>query len=116
MRDEFKLKQLEVEGPVTVLEASGRLDGPAAEILRRSCNDLRAGGTMHLALDLAQVSFVSSSGVGALLALTEEFGRVGCNLYLAPVSTAVTSVIRLLNLEQFLAIYESREAAISVIR
>ena len=34
----------------------------------------------------------------------------------APASKAVLSVIRLLNLEQFLAIYESQEAALSVVK
>jgi len=53
---------------------------------------------------MSDVTFVASGGLGTLLALTEEFGEAGGCLYLAPVSDAVSSVVKLLNLDQFLAI------------
>jgi anti-sigma B factor antagonist len=115
MPTEFTLTETLREGNVAALAVAGRLDAAAAGGLRRHCTALREAGHRHLALDLSGVSFVASSGVGALLALTEEFGAEG-GLYLAPPSPAVLSVIRLLNLQQFLAIYDSQEEALSIIR
>ena len=111
MSHEFALSQLETDGRLARLRVLGRLDAVAATELRKHCTELRQQGHRQLALDLSDVTFVASSGLGALLALTEEFGEAGGCLYLAPVSQAVASVVRLLNLEQFLAIYESMEDA-----
>ena len=115
MLADFTLSPLGTRGPIALFEASGRLDASAAQELRRRCLEARSSGHNHLALDLGQVSFVASSGIGALLALTEEFGKDGA-LYLAPISPAVRSVIQLLNLEPYLAIYDSCEAALAVLR
>jgi anti-sigma B factor antagonist len=115
MSEQFTISTLETEGRASLLNIGGRLDAPAAVTLRQRCSQLWEEGHRNIALDMSAVSFVASSGVGVLLALTEELGKQGGNLYLAPVSPAVLSVIRLLNLEQFLAIHETREAAISVI-
>jgi anti-sigma B factor antagonist len=65
----------------------------------------------NLVLNLAGVSFIASSGVGALLALMEEFRKgPGC-LRLVEVSPAVRSVVKLLNLERFLSIDGSEQQA-----
>ncbi len=115
MHADFTLSFLNTHGPVTLLKVSGRLDAVAAQELRKHCLDVRQQGHKHLALDLSAVSFVASSGIGTLLALTEEFGKDGA-LYLAPISLSVRSVIQLLNLEPYLAIYGSLEEAIAVLR
>lgn len=115
MQAEYTLSPLSTKGPVAVVEVSGRLDAIAAQELRKRCLEARQLGHQQLALDLGQVSFIASSGIGALLAMTEEFGKVGGGLYLAPISPAVRSVIQLLNLAPYLAIYESREAALTPI-
>ncbi len=115
MSEQFTISELEIDGRASLLNIAGRLDAQAATTLRKHCTQLWEEGHRNIALDLSAVSFIASSGGGVLLALTEELGKQGGNLYLAPVSQAVLSVIRLLNLEQFLAIHESREAAISVI-
>jgi len=115
MLADFTLSPLGTSGPVASIDVGGRLDAGAAQDLRKRCLDARTLGHKHLTLDLSQVSFVASSGIGALLALTEEFAKDGA-LYLAPISPAVRSVIQLLNLEPYLSIYESREAALAVLR
>jgi anti-anti-sigma factor len=115
MHADFTLSPLYPKGPVALFHVGGRLDAVAAQELRKRCLEARQLGHKHVALDLSAVSFVASSGVGTLLALTEEFGKDGA-LYLAPISLPVRSVIQLLNLEPYLAIYESLEEAIAVLR
>ena len=109
MSKDFAISPLEVDGRLSKLRILGRLDADSALELRAYCDRLRNQGHRHLVLDMSDVTFVASGGLGTLLALTEEFGESGGCLYLAPVSDAVRSVVRLLNLDQFLAIYESLE-------
>jgi len=62
------------------------------------------GARQHLVLNLAEVPFISSSGIGALLALAEDFTQERRAIRIAAASPAVDSVLRLLNLEGFLAL------------
>jgi anti-anti-sigma factor len=107
MSKEFAISPHETDGRLTKIRVLGRLDAEAAQELRNYCDKLRNQGHRNLALDMSDITFVASSGLGTLLALTEEFGETGGCLYLAPVSEAVLSVVKLLNLDKFLAIYES---------
>ena len=65
----------------------------------------------NLIVNLAEVDFVASSGVGSLLALTEEFEEEGLRICFVHLSDVVESVIKLLNLDSFLTILEDEAAA-----
>ncbi|MHC5831909.1 MAG: STAS domain-containing protein, partial [Nostoc sp.] len=49
---------------VTVLELSGILDGIRGSELRREVSNIMANGTNILLLDLKEVKFIDSSGLG----------------------------------------------------
>jgi anti-sigma B factor antagonist len=91
-----------VEG-TGVLRVEGQLDTTSAPVLIKRCQEIGAART-NLVLNLSQVTFIASSGVGALLSVLEEFKESGLSLRLASLSPAVQSVIELLNLDQFIAI------------
>ena len=114
MSNDFIIHEHELHGQLWNLRVVGRLEADTAQKLRTHCADMRNQGCRELVLDLSGIDFIASSGVGALLALTEEFGGAGGSLYLAPVSEEVLSVVRLLNLDQFLAIYDSLDAATAI--
>jgi anti-sigma B factor antagonist len=100
MSSEFEIESV-ASGTTTVLRVRGRLDARSAPVLTARCADVRADGR-HLVLNLSGVTFIASSGVGALLALVEEYRQARTRVRLAEVSPPVDSVIRLLNLEAFL--------------
>ena len=85
----------------TVLRARGVLDARSAPVLTHRCAEVRAQ-ERHLVLNLSGVTFIASSGVGALLALVEEFRHSTSRIRLAEVSPAILSVVNLLNLGAFL--------------
>ncbi|MBN2170017.1 MAG: STAS domain-containing protein [Candidatus Krumholzibacteriota bacterium] len=111
MSSYFTLHPAEFRGQTAVLRLSGRLDAESALTLRQHCAELREQGQRRLILVLSGVTFVASSGVGTLLALTEEFRTAGGCLGLAEISPAVASVFKLLNLEQFLEIHDTLDEA-----
>ncbi|MCP4545041.1 MAG: STAS domain-containing protein [bacterium] len=115
MSKEFSIESLDSLGKTKVIKVTGRLEAVTAQELRDYCQDLHKVGHQHLVLDLSGIAFIASSGVGTLLALTEEFSREGGGLYLTAVSPAAIAVIRLLNLERFLAIYATPEEAVSIL-
>jgi len=115
MLEPFEITETEAAEGVALLRVSGRLDAKSAPQLTQRCSAYRVEGK-DLILNLAAVSFVASSGLGALLSLAEEFQQAGCSLRLACSSPPVLSVIRLLNLDQFLAIDGTEADSIHALR
>ena len=103
MKPEFEIDVQDLGATATVLRLRGRLDARGATVLTARCAEARAGGR-HLVLNFGEVTFIASSGIGALLALVEECRHSRTRVRLAVVPPTVDSVIRLLNLDQFLSI------------
>ena len=56
-------------GAVTVIDLSGRVIlGEASSLLRETVKDLASRGQKRILLNLADVSYIDSSGLGALVA------------------------------------------------
>ncbi len=110
MNDDFDIRAVEEGTRRTVLRVHGELDAGSSPLLVERCTRERAAGRSVI-LNLSGVTFIASSGVGALLALVEEFRETPASLHLVSPSAPVVSVIRLLGLDQFLPINPSEEAA-----
>ena len=106
---DFGMSEPERHGALTLIRLNGRLDGKAAQALQTNCEELRNQGLKHLALDLSQVTFLASSGLGVFLAQTEEFKEGGGSLHLVAVSSVVAAVINLLNVDRFLSMSSTIE-------
>ena len=94
-----------------LLRVHGCLDASSASAFVQKCQAAQNTGK-NLVLNLSGVSFIASSGVGALLALAEQVEDNSGSLKLVTLSTAVDSVIRLLNLDQFLSILPTEQDAL----
>ena len=110
MNESFSIQDASSRRGVRVFRLFGRLDARAAASLAGRCR-AECRPANHLVLVLSGVEFLSSSGVGTLLSLTEEFRESGAILALAAPSEAVSMAIGLLNLGDFLAIHASEEDA-----
>lgn len=110
MSDDFQITSVPAREGVVVLRVSGRIDTRMASQLLHHCTEVRDAGH-SLVLNLSAVTFIASSGIGALLALTEQFRDGRSHVRFAELSTAVASVIQLLNLDQFLSIDATEDAS-----
>ncbi len=115
MSEEARIVESTTDGGAHILRVSGRLDASNAYRLVQQCQRVLEQGGLNCVVNLEQVSFVASSGIGSLLALTETFRDAGGSLRLAPISEAVRSVVGLLNLTQYLQIEDTEESAIQAI-
>lgn len=113
MADEFWIKEVKLEEPKAVLEIGGRLGVNPAKDLRSYCAELRDKGFTQLELDMSKVTFISSSGVGALVVLSGECSIKGGNARLVNVSQPVMRAVNLLNLGRFLSIEQAAEPAVT---
>lgn len=106
---DFRMSETKRHGSLVIVHLAGRLDGRAAQQVQRRCDEMRHQGIRHLALELGQVTFLASSGLGVFLAETEEFKEAGGSLHLVSISSVVSSVVNLLNVGRFLSIAPSME-------
>ena len=60
------------EPDLAVIEVAGELDLGSVEQLREVALDIFATGQMNLALDLAGVTFVDSTGIGAIVDISNH--------------------------------------------
>ena len=111
MVDSFNATTTETRGDSVVVRAEGRLDIKTAPRLLEHCLEARPTGA-HLVLNLADVTFLSSSGVGMLLVLAERTKSEGGSLRIAAPSAAVKGPLELLNLHRFLTIDESEDQSL----
>ncbi|MFH1844934.1 MAG: STAS domain-containing protein [bacterium] len=115
MSDQFEIEIGAEKGSALVLKLKGRLTAGGAHELRELCSEQRERGHQFIVIDLAEVSFVASSGLGTFLLLTEEFSHAGGKVVFAMPCESVVRVIKLLNLDKFLEIVDSVAKALNVV-
>ncbi len=90
----------------------GRLDANNTQPLKESLEQLIDGGTSYLVVDLAQVPFIDSAGLAALVSALKATRRVGGNVLLSGVQPQARTVFSLTMLDQVFAIHPNVEAAL----
>ena len=110
MSEKLEVRVVRETPALVLLQISGTLDARGAMELESQAARVRES-RRHLVLNLAAVRFMSSTGVGVLLAIGEELGDLGLSLRLSAPSEAVTSPIELLSLERFLTSYPGDDEA-----
>lgn len=112
MNEALRIERSSAPGTRAVLlRLAGTIDGRGGRTLMDACAPLRAEG-LPVVLNCRGVSFVSSSGIGALLALTEDFKERGAAIWIAAPSPEVRMAIGLLNLESYLNLVDTEDGAL----
>lgn len=101
------------EGGVGIIRVNGRLNMVAAPRLRNVVTEMVAGGVNRIVVDLAEASFVDSSGLGALISGLKTARQAGGDLRIARPTEQIESVLALTNLNRVLQASNSVEGAFS---
>lgn len=72
-------------------------------------------GPKHIILDLSQIDFVDSSGLGALVQLAKQAQNAEGTLQIVS-NARVTQTVKLVRLEKFLSLQPSVEAALENVK
>jgi len=95
--DEFKLK-------LTKIKCHGRLTGEGASQLKRLVAPLISDGGQHVVIDLTDLAFLDSSGLGTLVGLKVSSINKGLGkLELVNLSPRVRELVTLTNLTELFA-------------
>ncbi len=103
----------EVDG-VTVLELSGRITlGEGSVQLRDAIRDLIGKGQRSILLDLGEVNYIDSSGLGELVSAYTTARNQGASLKLLKLTKKVHDLLQLTKLYTVFDIYDDEASAIA---
>jgi anti-sigma B factor antagonist len=102
-------KQLAVG--VVVVHLVGKLNMVHAPLLRELINDRVEAGDNRIAIDLSQVDFIDSSGLGALINGLKVARQAGGDLRISSPTEQVKLVLALTNMDRLFKSYENAELA-----
>lgn len=88
------------QGPPTV-EPAGQLDLGTVPLLTQALEKIEAGGPPVLVLDLRGVTFLDSTGLGAIIAAQKRANAAGRRLVLVRGSEQIQKIFRLVALEDY---------------
>lgn len=94
-----------------VLSLDGRLNMVSAPQLKAAVTDTVAAGRPQVVVDLSAVTFMDSSGLGALIAGLKAARQASGDLRMTGANEQVRTVLKLTNLDRVLRPYDSVQAA-----
>jgi anti-sigma B factor antagonist len=95
----------------TIADVTGHIDLSNSPALRKTLLATLKDSD-RLALNLAQVNYIDSSGIASLLEVLKEARRTGKKFVLFGLTTAVREVLQLTRLTRVFEIYENEDAAV----
>lgn len=98
---------------VLIIRLTGELDHHEATILREAWqNKLREGTVKHVILNLEEISFMDSSGIGVLLGRYKEILQLGGELVVCSVNPAIERILEMSGLFKIIRIEANEDFAL----
>lgn len=105
------IREREIEGKA-ILDIEGDIDLYNAPEFKAEVNRLIEEGKYHVLVNMAQVSYIDSSGVGALITGMSNLKKYQGTLKITTIVPSVKKVFELTRLNTFFQIYETEEQAL----
>jgi len=100
-------------GDVTVIDVAGRITlGEGSSALREAMRDLVTKGQKKILLNLGEVSYIDSSGIGELVSGFTTVTNSGGNLKLLNLNKRVKDLLQITKLYTVFEVHEDEAAAI----
>ena len=100
-------------GDVTVVDVAGRITlGEGASTLRDTVRTLASGGKKNILLNLAEVSYIDSSGIGELVFGFTSVAGQGGSLKLVNLTKRVQDLLQITKLYTVFEVFADEAAAV----
>ncbi len=109
-----KLETRNEEKCLVVAIGEERLDARLAVSFKEKMIEFVTAGHLHIVLNLSKVSFVDSSGLGAIVSILKAIGRNG-DLMICHIQTPVMGLFKLTRMDRVFRIFETEALAIEAI-
>lgn len=98
----------EIRDGITVLHLNGKLIGDVeTKKMSDHIKELIVAGTKHFVINLNQVNWINSSGIGALIACMTSVRNGGGDLRLVILTEAAKKYFKITNLDTVIKIYDN---------
>jgi anti-anti-sigma factor len=94
---------------VKVLELSGILDGIKGNELRREVSGVLANGAEILLIDMKEVNFIDSSGLGALVSAMQMARNANAKLFICSISAQVRMLFELTKMDRIFQTFADQD-------
>lgn len=99
-------------GEAHIVHVAGEIDVTSAAVLRDALEALIADGHRQLTLDLSDVTFLDSTGLGIVVGRLKRLARHGGTLTVAAAHERVLRVFTITGLDRLLEIHPDLEGAV----
>ncbi|MFY4728987.1 STAS domain-containing protein [Nitrospira sp. BLG_2] len=96
-----------------VLEISGDLTYVNREQFKTAVETIRQKGCRHLILNMAEVRFVDSSGLGLLALIAQNFKLSQGKISMLKPQSYVREIMSLVNIQKLIPVYDNEEDALA---
>ena len=111
MSQKFNIRRV---GDVAVVDATGRIAmGTAAAILRETLRELAANGHSKVVVNMAEVLYIDSCGVGELVAGCTSIVTRGGSMKLLNVPERMQILLRITKLHTVFQVFDDEAAAVN---
>ncbi|HEX8172263.1 MAG TPA: anti-sigma factor antagonist [Thermoanaerobaculia bacterium] len=105
------------QGDVTIVDFKGRMAvGVSDSILPQMILDILSGGSRKILLNLSEMDYIDSNGLGELVQAYRESQRRGASLRLLKPQDRVAKTLRLTNLLPMFSVYETEDEALKAFK
>lgn len=91
-----------------IIQPSGILDGTKVHHIRQEINSIINAGAAIVLIDLANVTFMDSSGLGALVIALKAVRTAGGKLFLCSVNDQVKLLFELTSMDRVFEVFPNR--------
>jgi anti-sigma B factor antagonist len=112
----MKVATRQVDG-ITILDLSGRITlGEGSVTLRDAIHDVIAKGSKHIVLNLGNISYIDSSGIGELVSAFTSVKNSGGELKLLNLTKKVHDLLQITKLYTVFDIWDNEASAVSAFK
>jgi anti-anti-sigma factor len=91
-----------------IIQPTGILDGTKVQHIRQEINSIIEAGAAIVLIDLADVTFMDSSGLGALVIALKAVRTAGGKLFLCSVNDQVKLLFELTSMDRVFEVFPNR--------
>ena len=102
-----------LSGDKVVLTVSGRMDAQNASEFEKACKEWVEKGSLHLVVDLRELSYVSSLGLRSFLVVGQMLKEKNGTFRLCGLTGLVKQVFQMTRLTTVLPVHEDLESALA---
>jgi len=114
--EKLKTSTRQIEG-VTIVDLSGRITlGEASVVVRNVISDLMGKGHKKILLNLGEVDYIDSSGIGVLVSIFSTVRGQGGELKLVSLSKRIRDLLKITKLYNLFDVKDDEAAAVASFR